>query len=910
MSITTPSARRSSPDLIHLAVFLALSAAVLVLCGCGKEAPKPEEPSSSAPSGGPPSAVAMTDPFDLPVPTAPGQLPVRRTVKEASVTLAGADVLSDVIAKSQVRSLAPDKVTGPSAEALQRSRDSGLVLGDRVVEITPPASYGNGRYLPADLQLTLPLTAEQTAGATPRNVGVVHLTERGPVYVDGYYDADRSAVVVDVPHLSGLISFQRDPMKEITDAIAQEASRRAWGAIGKAREQLEEKLMKSAEEYLEKQAFEKLDGGIKRKILAGLITHREEIGNLFTASGGQDVPGFCRSFQLLMGKIIVDHAPASTLRTVLETVTKSTDTIEAVSQAGGQAAGGDYWAAVEILGKAYSESTPIYQFTVQAAALMEVGWSMLKDDALETFYQEYKAGTYIPERVSTREDILIYLKRKFPKADGSKMTDAEVVAFVDENFARRAAHEKETAEWEADLKKIYEWYTDRPLIRSTIEDRFNKPNRADCFRRFLRILDAIDGHLVRLGIVRSPWGRDGSFMPQPEMVELVNAFTSGGAPAFNRTLMEIQRRLAKPLDLAAYTGYWILADSKRNTLSTRSSSDDTEHRLAAKADRTGPHAYVGSVQLSDAFFKEVPGSNPQRVQYTYEASGTVEFDEPPSVVPNASNWDVNVKVSLKESCSADWADASEAIASRLGSTQIPASEGARPRHVNCSAVIQRAENNRVRVRSRDDLLPSGPTRFSAGADRPWNQPVGVRFPLIPETTVSTAEEFILILEAWTPAGTFREQHTYKWSKELPKSLESDLHRQISRANFQGVRSDKPDMSGAAQARPAEAAAPVQTAAGSKVRMTALRYVPEQLVARQEADFEITVENGPAVPSFAWSFGDSTPGRTDGWTAIPRYKFTYYKPGTFTITVKLRDKNNYTKGDLAVGAWEVTVAPEP
>jgi uncharacterized Zn-binding protein involved in type VI secretion len=39
------------------------------------------------------------------------------------------------------------------------------------------------------------------------------------------------------------------------------------------------------------------------------------------------------------------------------------------------------------------------------------------------------------------------------------------------------------------------------------------------------------------------------------------------------------------------------------------------------------------------------------------------------------------------------------------------------------------------------------------------------------------------------------------------------------------------------------------------------------------------------------------------------QYTYYKAGTFTVTVKLRDKNNYAKGYLAVGSWQVTVVEE-
>lgn len=898
-----------------LACWMMLIAGVgIVLTGCRDESPpaEPEAPSSppteASTANVPPTAAA--DPFDLPRPAAPAPLPVRRTIDEAGVTLAGEQDLAAVISQARVASVEPDQLAGAPAEALRQARELGLVLGPVVVEITPPAPYAHGQYLPADLQLALPLTAEQCDGATTRNVGAVYLSSHGPVYLDGYYDQANSAVVVPVPHLSGFISFRRDPTQEIAAAIAAEASRRAWGAIDEARKQLEEKLVKSAEEYLEKQAFDKLDGGIKRKILLGLVTHRDDVGSLFSASGAQDPAGFCQAFQLLMGKIIVDNVPASGLRNVLETVTNSPDTIAAVSQAGGQAAGGDYWAAVEVLGKAYSQSTPIYQATVQTAAIMDAGWSLLKDDALETFYQEYKAGTYVPERVSTRMDLLMYLKRKFPKSGGKTMTDAEAVQFVEDNFAQRQAHEKEAAQWEAKLKKLHEWYAEHPLVGSAIEQRFRESNRADRFRRFLRILDISDGHLVRLGIRRSPWTADGAFRPQPETLDLVNAFRDGGAPGFQRALKEIERRLAKPLDLTGYTGYWILDESKQDTLSVRSPARDAEHQLETEAERSGPHTYSGSIRLSDSFIRQTPEQpEPKRLAYTYEVAGTIAFDDPPSVVPNGTNWDVMLRITLKESCSIDWTDAAEAITTRLGAVQPPLTEGARPRHVACYVSVVRGEANRTRVRTEDDLAPTGPTLFSAADGEPWTKPVPVRFTLIPEGTQSTAEQCILLLEAHTPAGAFREQHTYKWVKELPEALEADLHRQISRANFQGVRSGKPDMSVAVQARTAEAPGLVKTVAGSNVRITQLRHVPERLVVMKEAAFEVTVENSPRVPSFAWSFGETSPTRTDSWTNVAQCKYTYFKTGTFTVTVKLRDKNNYAKGDLAVGSWQVTVVAE-
>ncbi len=202
------------------------------------------------------------------------------------------------------------------------------------------------------------------------------------------------------------------------------------------------------------------------------------------------------------------------------------------------------------------------------------------------------------------------------------------------------------------------------------------------------------------------------------------------APALKRPPTGIERRMVKPLDQASYTGYWILEDSKRDTLSSRSSAGDDKYQLDAKAERPGPHTYVGSLKLRDVFLRPRTGQpGADRIPFTYEAVGTIACDDPPTVAPNGTNWDVSLRITLKETCSERWSEAAAAITARLGSLQPLAAEGDRPRHVHCWAGVTGSEKNRTRVPSEDDLAAAGPTRVSAADGKPWSESVPVRFPL-------------------------------------------------------------------------------------------------------------------------------------------------------------------------------------
>jgi hypothetical protein len=901
-------------------IFALLLAASVMLGGCGdkKEAPKPDatkpapktvvKNTTSAPTPTAIQPAPAQDPFTLPVIAKPTDLPVNRKFDAVKLTVSGTKDMEAIIKQVKVNALKPAQLTGTMATAYKQATAS-LVLGDNILDITPPAEFADHKLMPGDLRLSLPLTDEQCKGATANNVGVVYLSDHGPVVIDGYYDQANKAVIVTVPHLTPFISFFRDPKQELTDYIASEASKRAWAEVENMRGKLEEKLISSVDEYLKKQAFEKLDGGVKRNILVGIAKHRGDLANLFSASGSGDATGFCQTYQVLVGKIIVDLAPASKLRDVLEAVTGNTETIATVSQAGGQAAGGDYWAAIEILGKAYSKTTPIYQYTMAAVSVIDAGWSMMKDDALEGYYRDYKKGDFLPERLERRMDLMMYIQRKFPKEDGKKMSDGEVVKFVMNNFERRKEHEKEKAQWEADLKQIFKWYQDRVFLKDKIKERFNVKTDADCFRVFLRILDSIDGHLVRMGICKKPWAPNGTFVPQAEMVELVQAFKNGGATQFNKTVKEIERRLAHPLDLKGYTGFWVLADTRKTPpLERRNRDNGKEDAKIYEAKQPAPTTYTGKLELRSKIAEADADGKPKYTPFTYKAGSLAKWDELPAIVPNGADWNLAITVTAKETCDLGWDDKlARTIMGEFGSSPQPEIEGGVLRFVDSYVSVLKSSKNHTRILSAKDKEGFVTQHVGAANDKPWTKPVIVNFPIMPSSYNMTKEQFVITIEANLPAGVAREVYTYNWVKKLPVADEKELQRQLSRANYKGCRAEFADMKTAAKASKAAPPADAKIVAGSKVVLKDLKFDPKPIIYQEPVTFEVTIENGPRVPSFSWYFSHTPDAKqADAWTTVPRVKYTYFKPGTYTVMVKVRDKNKYSAGDVAVASWQVTV----
>lgn len=97
---------------------------------------------------------------------------------------------------------------------------------------------------------------------------------------------------------------------------------------------------------------------------------------------------------------------------------------------------------------------------------------------------------------------------------------------------------------------------------------------------------------------------------------------------------------------------------------------------------------------------------------------------------------------------------------------------------------------------------------------------------------------------------------------------------------------------------------------TKVSLKGLSYAPAELTAGMEAVFWVETENEPANPSYAWDFGEAFfQGTPQAWTDSGECKWTYNEAGTYTITISIRDKNNYGT-ILDKQSWQVTVVAPP
>jgi len=326
--------------------------------------------------------------------------------------------------------------------------------------------------------------------------------------------------------------------------IEKEAERRAASVAAK----LEDKAVDALKEFLD-QKLNKLDGGVKGAILTAVIKQREHIAEMAKASGEEDYVAFNQNLNLLIGKAILDNVPAGGCAAVLKSVTGQTKNIARVSNAAGDVAGGQYWDAVEMLGKAYSESTPIYRWVTTAAKAETVVFNAWTSQQWESAYELYKKPDFTWEKIEGSAyfgEIKAYLRQNLP--DGTKLDDSQLMAQAQKMFKERQQREVQAEVERKRLEAAYVFFTDQKATANleNLAKRFGIKAAGDpeLFRQFLKLLKTSEGELARMGL-KVNWYDKGKFIGQPELIELLVAYNKGGMEGYRAKLAEMAKRVEK-----------------------------------------------------------------------------------------------------------------------------------------------------------------------------------------------------------------------------------------------------------------------------------------------------------------------------------------------------------------------------
>jgi len=107
-----------------------------------------------------------------------------------------------------------------------------------------------------------------------------------------------------------------------------------------------------------------------------------------------------------------------------------------------------------------------------------------------------------------------------------------------------------------------------------------------------------------------------------------------------------------------------------------------------------------------------------------------------------------------------------------------------------------------------------------------------------------------------------------------------------------------------------AAEPTPEEPTPQTRLLELVIIPDPPSVGSDTQFYLVTENLPVNPSIEWDFGEPyfrSGGYTSYqlWTDVPEATWYYTESGDFTITVLVRDKDNYTV-ILDTLTWYVTV----
>lgn len=491
--------------------------------------------------------VEPLDPFagPLPVSQLPPPPPIVRQIDTLNLVLGGVDTMQGVVEEITVET--PDATTIPAHIQVEQGGD--YILSGQIYDLRT-ASSETDNYLGGNLYVGIPLTEEQLQNATATNVGVIYFSAAGPQFIPGYLDTVESRVVFLTSHLSPYEPAIETPSAEIKRFIQEEATAMAFAAESK----LEEVAFEAFKEYLNK--FDNLDASTKALIQAAVMNNRDDIAAALTSSNPRDFQSVMASLNLAFGKAIADNVEESVLQGILTQVSGNPDTICTVAEAAGSAAGGDYWKAVEILGKSYSESIPAVQGAQMAIRLMQFGWGAWKQHEWQTAYDAYAKDEPWEVIIHTYGGITDYARDKFLKPDGSRMSLDEAEQLVTKLFDERRQCEAKEAVEARKLEAIYRDFQQRDKLTALAErlgmsrnPTTGKYDEPAVFRSYVSIYQSIARELTRLGLKRS-WGAGDNWSPQIEARELFDAFVRDGAAAYHRKLAELEASTARSLAIA------------------------------------------------------------------------------------------------------------------------------------------------------------------------------------------------------------------------------------------------------------------------------------------------------------------------------------------------------------------------
>ena len=541
------SARRA-PRLVF-AVALSLS---LWLAACGRKAPAPPD---KAPAPKPPAGPAASAPASAPAPKFDAVRQIGQT------QLAGASVVARIVRDAAAETVPAAQAPAPVQQARAQAAQSGVVVSDTLTRLERPAADDGkgGAWLGGKVWVTLPRSAEQKAEARPGATGVVYLSELGPFFIPGRLDLAAGTVTFATEHFSYFASATQRAEAELAGFIRAKAQ----SGADAAQTMVTDKLKNAVDDYLDKMLPDAVKGSVKMKVLKQVWDRREEIAELAKAAGEEDPAAIARGTSLLIGKAIVDNLDEGAFQTVFSGLVDKAGMVEAAPEAFKKARAGDYWAAVEVMGRAYSTETPIYKAVTGAAEQVQKRIDDWKQHEWETAFAAYTRGapgSFMGIRrpvdagdweqlVTSYGGIVDYVQKKYGISDPEKAS-----AHARKLFDARKSQEEAARKEEARLRRWLDafngarWSGKSDFIRTAgLEGKSQKEQ----FEAFLKRVNTVERDMASLGIAGGAmyWTNieKGQWGINAQARELLTAFATGGAKAYREKLAALRKDLAKPL---------------------------------------------------------------------------------------------------------------------------------------------------------------------------------------------------------------------------------------------------------------------------------------------------------------------------------------------------------------------------